>query len=43
LDASGDVSAGVGVGGAAGPPEMIDSWRSEGDDVNTDGMQNGAW
>ena len=38
LDASGNVSAGVGVGGAAGPAEMIDSWRSEGDDVNTDRM-----
>ena len=36
LDASGNVSAGVAVGGAAGPAEMIDSWRSEGDDVNTD-------
>jgi hypothetical protein len=38
LDASGNVSAGVAVGGAAGPAEMIDSWRSEGDDVNTDRM-----
>jgi hypothetical protein len=38
LDASGNVSAGVGVGGAAGPAEMIDSWRSESDDVNTDRM-----